>query len=56
MLEQQLGRMKHSHTLIGLGDFYGGRVVKNSVKKSYCCDEVLLRVPETDTGGEVEYT
>ena len=48
--------MKNSHTLIGLGRVYELCVVKNSAKKSVFCVESLIPVPETDTGGEVEYT
>ncbi len=48
--------MKDNHTLIGLGAAHGRRMVKDSAKKSYSCDENSLPVPQTDTGGEVEYT
>jgi hypothetical protein len=48
--------MKDSHTLIGLGGVYEPRVVKDSAKKSYLCDEDRTPVPETDTGREVENT
>ena len=34
MWEHQLGRMNDNHALIGLGNFYGGCVGKDSVKKS----------------------
>ena len=56
MLEHELGRMKDSHTLIGLGGVYELRVVKDSAKKSNACDEGMIPVPETDTGREVENT
>ena len=48
--------MKNSYALTGLGEVYEPRVVKDSVKKSYACDESIEPVPETDTGGEVENT
>ena len=48
--------MKNSYTLIGLGEVYEPRVVKDSAKKSQVCDESIEPVPETDTGGEVENT
>ena len=48
--------MKDSHTLIGLGGVYELRVVTDSAKKSYLCDEDRTPVPETDTGREVENT
>jgi hypothetical protein len=48
--------MKDSHTLIGLGVLYGGRVVKDNAKKSQSSDESVVPVPETDTGGQVENT
>ncbi len=51
-----MGRMKDSHTLIGLGGVYELRVVKDSAKKSSACDEGMIPVPETDTGREVENT
>gem|GEM_PF-1281027 len=56
MWEPQQGRMKDSHTLIGLGGVYELRVVKDSAKKSCCGDESIIPVPETDTGREVENT
>jgi hypothetical protein len=56
MWEHGWGRMKASHTLIGLGGVYGLRLVKDSVKKSHLCDESIVPVPETDTGGMVENT
>ena len=56
MWEQMQGRIKDSHTLIGLGDGYDRRMVKDSAKKSCICDESMLPVPETDTGREVENT
>ncbi len=48
--------MKDSHTLIGLGDGYDRRMVKDSAKKSESCIEHIVPVPETDTGREVENT
>ena len=48
--------MKDSHTLNGLGVLHGGRMVKDSVKKSWLYVEASVPVPETDTGGEVENT
>ena len=48
--------MKNSHALIGLGEVYELRVVKDSAKKSHVCDEDIKPVPETDTGREVENT
>ena len=48
--------MKDSHTLIGLGGVYELRVVKDSAKNSWLCDEDRTPVPETDTGREVENT
>ena len=48
--------MRDSYTLNGLGGDYGLRVVKGGAKKSRSSDEDTLPVPETDTGGEVEYT
>ena len=56
MWEHEQGRMKDSHTLIGLGGVYELRLVKSSAKKSYSCDEDIVPVPETDTGREVENT
>ncbi len=48
--------MKDNYTLIGLGGVYELRVVNDSAKKSWRCDEHMLPVPETDTGREVENT
>ena len=48
--------MKNKHALIGLGVLHGERVCKNSAKKSCNGDESKIPVPETDTGGQVEYT
>ena len=56
MWEHGEGRMKDNHTLIGLGGVYELRMVKDSVKKSWSCDESIIPVPETDTGREVENT
>ena len=48
--------MKNHHALNGLGVLYGERVVKDSAKKSFDSVESTRPVPETDTGGQVEYT
>lgn len=56
MWEHSEGRIKDSHTLIGLGGVYELRLVKDSAKKSSICDESIIPVPETDTGREVENT
>ena len=48
--------MKNSNALNGLGGVYGCRVVSDSAKKSGVCDESLVPVPQTDTGGGVENT
>ena len=48
--------MKNSHALNGLGVLQGERVVKDSAQKSFDSVESTIPVPETDTGGQVEYT
>jgi DNA-directed RNA polymerase subunit beta len=44
MWEHVKGRMKNSYTLIGLGEVYELRVVKDSAKKSLACDESIVDV------------
>ena len=56
MWELLKGRMKNNHALNGLGVLYAERVAKDSAKKSFKSDESIIPVPETDTGGQVEYT
>ena len=56
MWELSKGRIKNSHALNGLGVLQGERVVKDSAKKSFDSVESKVPVPETDTGGQVEYT
>ena len=48
--------MKNKHALNGLGVLQGERVCKDSAKKSSYGVESNTPVPETDTGGQVEYT
>ena len=39
-----------------MGGGYGPWIVSNGAKKSQSGDESVVPVPETDTGGKVEYT
>ena len=48
--------MTISHTLNGLGGDYGLCMMNNSAKKSLLNVELMIPVPETDTGRRVENT
>jgi hypothetical protein len=56
MRETKEGRRKNNHTLNGLGVLVMRTSGKDTAKKSCLVVEIIVPVPETDTGGQVENT